>query len=269
MPKEDKKEMSVEELLRDSFGDDFFDVEKPEDSKEHAKEEPVESKGKEPEAEVVDEEVVDEEEQGDEQPQEYKPGKNAEVDALRRQNEILMQRMREYDKLLNQQRNQEKPEEQSVESSKEEEEFEVPDFSQMDQKDLYQFIMKQLNKRVDSKVGSLEQQVQRTEQDTKVAQVQREIERTAQKYNDFWQYSPQITQIAEQYKGISPEDAYLLAKSKSTASTPKPSIPKKKVPKKTANVEKPSTASSSARQDHFDTYDDALEEAFKRLNDKL
>lgn len=150
-----------------------------------------------------------------------------------------------------------------------------PDFDPdtASQRELVEYVTKKVANLIEQRVGEVDKQVKRQEYESQYEKAQREVQETMRKYPDFGNYRMEMIEIAKRHPNISAEEAYLLAKAKSggiRTLTPRTSQkqPSTQQPRPTPQGgARPGNVSTSAtkRKEDFSSYDDAIEEAMKKV----
>lgn len=150
-----------------------------------------------------------------------------------------------------------------------------PDFDPdtASQRELVEYVTKKVANLIEQRVGEVDKQVKRQEYESQYEKAQREVQETMRKYPDFGNYRMEMIEIAKKYPNISAEEAYLLAKAKAGGiRTPTPRTsqkqPSTQQPRPTPQGgARPGNVSTSAtkRKEDFSSYDDAIEEAMKKV----
>lgn len=136
-----------------------------------------------------------------------------EIQKLKRQNRMLQNRLNQITQHLQQQSQQ--TQEPQEEEPEQEPFAEKPDFEEMGNDEVIDYIVTEVSNLVEQKVQPVQQEVESYKKQTNQEKVEQAIKRTASKYDDFWDYAPEVEQIANEIGGnIGPEEAYLIAKSK-------------------------------------------------------
>lgn len=148
---------------------------------------------------------------------------NSELDKLRKQNQMLQQRVQYLTQMVNQvepQRQQQQTQPQRQQATEEEREMKFqlpPDFKEMSDREVLEWTVETVLGEVDRRLKPLQENTQRTQQEIEQNKYRQQIQEAAQKYPDFWQYSNDIMEIAQRVGGnITAEQAYVLAKSQRT-----------------------------------------------------
>ena len=150
-----------------------------------------------------------------------------------------------------------------------------PDFDPdtASQRELVEYVTKKVANLIEQRVGEVDKQVKRQEYESQYEKAQREVQETMRKYPDFGNYRMEMIEIAKRHPNISAEDAYLLAKAKvGGRRSPTPRTSQKQAstqqPRPTPQGgARPGNVSTSAtkRKEDFSSYDDAIEEAMKKV----
>lgn len=150
-----------------------------------------------------------------------------------------------------------------------------PDFDPdtASQRELVEYVTKKVSSLIEQRVGEVDKQVKRQEYESQYEKAQREVQEVMQKYPDFNYYRMDMIELAKRHPNISAEDAYLLAKAKvggrrtptSRTSQKQPSTQQPR-PNPQGGA-RPGNVSTSAtkRKEDFSSYDDAIEEAMKKV----
>ena len=141
------------------------------------------------------------------------------------------------------------------------------------QRELVEYVTKKVANLIEQRVGEVDKQVKRQEYESQYEKAQREVQEAMKKYPDFSNYRMDMIEIAKKHPNISAEEAYLLAKAKAGGRrTPTPRTGQKQVstqqPKPTPQGgARPGNVSTSTtkRKEDFSSYDDAIEEAMKKV----
>jgi hypothetical protein len=150
-----------------------------------------------------------------------------------------------------------------------------PDFDPdtASQRELVEYVTKKVANLIEQRVGEVDKQVKRQEYESQYEKAQREVQETMRKYPDFGNYRLEMIEIAKRHPNISAEEAYLLAKAKSggmrtPTSRTSQKQPSTQQPRSTPQGgARPGNVSTSAtkRKEDFSSYDDAIEEAMKKV----
>ena len=150
-----------------------------------------------------------------------------------------------------------------------------PDFDPdtASQRELVEYVTKKVANLIEQRVGEVDKQVKRQEYESQYEKAQREVQETMRKYPDFGNYRMEMIEIAKRHPNISAEEAYLLAKAKAGGiRTPtlrtSQKQPSTQQPRPTPQGgARPGNVSTSAtkRKEDFSSYDDAIEEAMKKV----
>ncbi len=150
-----------------------------------------------------------------------------------------------------------------------------PDFDPdtASQRELVEYVTKKVSSLIEQKVGEVDKQIKRQDYESQYEKAQREVQETMKKYPDFTNYRMDMIEIAKKHPNISAEEAYLLAKAKAggrrtlaprtvqkQASTQQPR-PNPQGGARPGNV----STSATKRKEDFSSYDDAIEEAMKKV----
>lgn len=141
------------------------------------------------------------------------------------------------------------------------------------QRELVEYVTKKVANLIEQRVGEVDKQVKRQEYESQYEKAQREVQEAMKKYPDFSNYRMDMIEIAKKHPNISAEEAYLLAKAKAGGRrTPTPRTGQKQVstqqPKPTPQGgARPGNVSTSTtkRKEDFSSYDEAIEEAMKKV----
>ena len=150
-----------------------------------------------------------------------------------------------------------------------------PDFDPdtASQRELVEYVTKKVANLIEQRVGEVDKQVKRQEYESQYEKAQREVQEAMRKYPDFGNYRLDMVEIAKRHPNISAEEAYLLAKAKSggmrtPTSRTSQKQPSTQQPRPTPQGgARPGNVSTSAtkRKEDFSSYDDAIEEAMKKV----
>ena len=150
-----------------------------------------------------------------------------------------------------------------------------PDFDPdtASQRELVEYVTKKVANLIEQRVGEVDKQVKRQEYESQYEKAQREVQEAMKKYPDFSNYRMDMIEIAKKHPNISAEEAYLLAKAKAGGRrTPTPRTGQKQAltqqPKPTPQGgARPGNVSTSTtkRKEDFSSYDEAIEEAMKKV----
>ena len=150
-----------------------------------------------------------------------------------------------------------------------------PDFDPdtASQRELVEYVTKKVANLIEQRVGEVDKQVKRQEYESQYEKAQREVQETMRKYPDFGNYRLEMIEIAKRHPNISAEEAYLLAKAKAggiRTPTPRTSQKQPSTQQPRPNPQggaRPGNVSTSAtkRKEDFSSYDDAIEEAMKKV----
>jgi len=150
-----------------------------------------------------------------------------------------------------------------------------PDFDPdtASQRELVEYVTKKVANLIEQRVGEVDKQVKRQEYETQYEKAQREVQETMRKYPDFGNYRMEMIEIAKKHPNISAEEAYLLAKAKAggrRSPTPRARQKQPSAQQPRPNPQggaRPGNVSTSAtkRKEDFSSYDDAIEEAMKKV----
>ena len=141
------------------------------------------------------------------------------------------------------------------------------------QRELVEYVTKKVANLIEQRVGEVDKQVKRQEYESQYEKAQREVQEAMKKYPDFSNYRMDMIEIAKKHPNISAEEAYLLAKAKAGGRrTPTPRTGQKQAltqqPKPTPQGgARPGNVSTSTtkRKEDFSSYDEAIEEAMKKV----
>ena len=141
------------------------------------------------------------------------------------------------------------------------------------QRELVEYVTKKVANLIEQRVGEVDKQVKRQEYESQYEKAQREVQEAMKKYPDFSNYRMDMIEIAKKHPNISAEEAYLLAKAKAGGRrTPTPRTSQKQVstqqPRPTPQGgARPGNVSTSTtkRKEDFSSYDEAIEEAMKKV----
>ena len=141
------------------------------------------------------------------------------------------------------------------------------------QRELVEYVTKKVANLIEQRVGEVDKQVKRQEYESQYEKAQREVQEAMKKYPDFSNYRMDMIEIAKKHPNISAEEAYLLAKAKAGGRrTPTPRTGQKQVstqqPRPTPQGgARPGNVSTSTtkRKEDFSSYDEAIEEAMKKV----
>ena len=150
-----------------------------------------------------------------------------------------------------------------------------PDFDPdtASQRELVEYVTKKVANLIEQRVGEVDKQVKRQEYESQYEKAQREVQETMRKYPDFGNYRMEMIEIAKRHPNISAEEAYLLAKAKAGGIRTPTSRTSQKQPStqqprpNPQGGARPGNVSTSAtkRKEDFSSYDDAIEEAMKKV----
>lgn len=141
------------------------------------------------------------------------------------------------------------------------------------QRELVEYVTKKVANLIEQRVGEVDKQVKRQEYESQYEKAQREVQEAMRKYPDFNNYRMDMIEIAKRHPNISAEDAYLLAKAKAGGRrSPTPRTGQKQPPiqqprptpqggARPGNV----STSTTKRKEDFSSYDEAIEEAMKKV----
>lgn len=141
------------------------------------------------------------------------------------------------------------------------------------QRELVEYVTKKVANLIDQRVGEVDRQVKRQEYESQYEKAQREVQEAMKKYPDFNNYRMDMIEVAKRHPSISAEEAYLLAKAKAGGMrSPTPRTGQKKAftqqtrptPQGGARPGNVSTSTTKRKED-FSSYDDAIEEAMKKV----
>lgn len=203
--------------------------------------------------------------------------------ALQQQNQVLSTRLQQMQQML-EQNMQTQPE------TKPEPKRELPNFEDMTNEQIVNWMVGEVNKQVDSEVGKVRQEVSDFRKESEEDRIKRELDTLVKEYPDFVQYSSQAARIAERVGGnISAKEAYLLAKQEAGGGTSQPTAEPEepatqepeepttqepaatpaedvdKIRQRTDTGEKPTQSTSGQKQQRFGNRRDAIMEAMTRL----
>lgn len=141
------------------------------------------------------------------------------------------------------------------------------------QKELVEYVTRKVANLIEQRIGEVDKQIKRQEYETQYEKAQREVQEAMRKYPDFNNYRLDMIEIAKKYPNISAEEAYLLAKAKagvrrSTTSRASQKQPPTQQPRPTPQGgARPGNVSTSTtkRKEDFSSYDEAIEEAMKKV----
>lgn len=149
------------------------------------------------------------------QEQEQTQQKTPDLEKKRLQNQVrmLQTRLNQMSKYVQSMEQKNSQQQQQQQAQQKKEPFqEKPDFEDMDNEEVLNYIVNEVSKMVENKVEPVKQEVQNYKQETKQERMKRQIKETANKYNDFWDYAADIDEIAQDNPNIGPEEAYFIAK---------------------------------------------------------
>lgn len=185
-----------------------------------------------------------------------------ELERTKKDNQLLADRLQ---LILNNQQ-QQQPQQSEDNSSQEL----PPDFDTMSQRELVEFMIKEVNKNIQNQITPVKEQLTMTEQERKIQTAKQDIAQTAKKYPDFNNYIPQMEQIAKQTQGtLNAEQVYLLAKQQAVNTgvnyrNNQSNFVRRKKRKVAPSTEKPTATSQTSRQESF-SRQEAFEEAWNRV----
>lgn len=141
------------------------------------------------------------------------------------------------------------------------------------QRELVEYVTKKVANLIEQRVGEVDKQVKRQEYESQYEKAQREVQEAMKKYPDFSNYRMDMIEIAKKHPNISAEEAYLLAKAKAGGRrTPTPRTGQKQVSTQQSRPTsqggaRPGNVSTSTtkRKEDFSSYDEAIEEAMKKV----
>lgn len=141
------------------------------------------------------------------------------------------------------------------------------------QRELVEYVTRKVANLIEQRVGEVDKQIKRQEYETQYEKAQREVQEAMRKYPDFNNYRVDMIEIAKKHPNISAEDAYLLAKAKAVGRrslTPRtgqkqpPTQQPRPTPQGGARPGNVSTSTTKRKED-FSSYDEAIEEAMKKV----
>lgn len=141
------------------------------------------------------------------------------------------------------------------------------------QRELVEYVTRKVANLIEQRVGEVDKQIKRQEYETQYEKAQREVQEAMRKYPDFNNYRLDMIEIAKKHPNISAEDAYLLAKAKAVGRrslTPRtgqkqpPTQQPRPTPQGGARPGNVSTSTTKRKED-FSSYDEAIEEAMKKV----
>ena len=141
------------------------------------------------------------------------------------------------------------------------------------QRELVEYVTKKVANLIEQRVGEVDKQIKKQEYETQYEKAQREVQEAMRKYPDFSNYRMDMIEIAKKHPNISAEEAYLLAKAKAGGRrTPTPRTGQKQLPTQQPRPTpqggaRPGNVSTSTtkRKEDFSSYDEAIEEAMKKV----
>ena len=141
------------------------------------------------------------------------------------------------------------------------------------QRELVEYVTRKVANLIEQRVGEVDKQIKRQEYETQYEKAQREVQEAMRKYPDFNNYRVDMIEIAKKHPNISAEDAYLLAKAKAVGRrSPTPRTGQKQPPTQQPRPTpqggaRPGNVSTSTtkRKEDFSSYDEAIEEAMKKV----
>ena len=141
------------------------------------------------------------------------------------------------------------------------------------QKELVEYVTKKVANLIEQRIGEVDKQIKRQEYETQYEKAQREVQEAMRKYPDFNNYRVDMIEIAKKHPNISAEDAYLLAKARAVGRrSPTPRTGQKQPPTQQPRPTpqggaRPGNVSTSTtkRKEDFSSYDEAIEEAMKKV----
>jgi len=141
------------------------------------------------------------------------------------------------------------------------------------QRELVEYVTRKVANLIEQRVGEVDKQIKRQEYETQYEKAQREVQEAMRKYPDFNNYRVDMIEIAKKHPNISAEDAYLLAKAKAVgrrSTIPRagqkqpPTQQPRLTPQGGARPGNVSTSTTKRKED-FSSYDEAIEEAMKKV----
>lgn len=141
------------------------------------------------------------------------------------------------------------------------------------QRELVEYVTRKVANLIEQRVGEVDKQIKRQEYETQYEKAQREVQEAMRKYPDFNNYRVDMIEIAKKHPNISAEDAYLLAKARAVGRrSPTPRTGQKQPPTQQPRPTpqggaRPGNVSTSTtkRKEDFSSYDEAIEEAMKKV----